>query len=144
MEATDARTPANPGGRKVKHRLLASKSKIASDGHALRKALESPPPPGQPAPGLAHAIDSLSKELATLHADVLRETGGGAKGKQARQLAAQTIADARGSLAKLRAASTAQDQASAVKLIGEGLNLLDDAKRASRKAGKLIGGSWPI
>lgn len=90
MHARPAKTP-NLGAKKVKHRLLASRSRIQRDGRALTKALESTPVPGQPAAEASAAIANLNRQLGQLHTDLVHQTGGGAKGKQARQLTAQTV-----------------------------------------------------
>jgi hypothetical protein len=139
-----ARSAANAGANKVKHRLLAARSRIKGDTHALTQILGATPVAGQPFPDTSAAIAQLSKHLGTLHADVQRQGGGGAQGKQARQLTARTIQDTQKSLAKLAAASKATDQAAAVKLINEGLRLLHEAKLTSHKAGKAMQGTWPI
>jgi hypothetical protein len=144
MDAEVARAPTNPGAAKVRRRLLASRARIQRDGHALTVALSIAPVASQPPPAAAVAIADLRKQLAQIHADVQHESGGGATGAKARKLTTQTIADARNCLAKLDAAMTAPDQATALKLLGEGFKLLGDAKGKSRKAGTTLGGSWPL
>lgn len=144
MEATSASAAPNPGAHKVKRRLLASRSQIKTDSHALANVLGRAPVPGQPLPDPSAAIAQLRKHLKTLHADIQGQVGGGAQGKKARKLSAQVIADTEASLANLVAASKAKDQASAVKLINAGLRHLKDAERTSRAAGKALGGTWPI
>jgi hypothetical protein len=144
MDARSARAAPNPGADKVKRRLLASRSRLRADGHALINVLGKAPVPGQPLPDTSAAISHLSEHLKALHADIQRQAGGGAQGKKARRLAALTIADTEASLAKLAAASKATDQASAVKLINAGLRHLKDAERTSRDAGKALEGTWPI
>jgi hypothetical protein len=144
MDASSARASSNPGAAKVKRRLLASRSQIKADGHALINLLGTAPVPGQPLPDTSAAIAALSKHLKTLHGDIQRQAGGGARGKKARRLSALTIANIEMSLAKLAAASKATDQASAVKLIDAGLKHLKEAKRTSRDAGKALEGTWPI
>jgi hypothetical protein len=144
MDARAAKKAPNPGANKVKHRLLASRSRIHGDGKALRRAFATAPVPGQPHTDATAAIAHLRNHLATLEAEIQHQTGGGAAGKKARQLTAQTIADTRNSLAKLDAASKATDQAAAVKLINDGMTLLEKAKKTSRKAGKSLEGAWPL
>ncbi|MGH2867300.1 MAG: hypothetical protein ACRDNK_06990 [Solirubrobacteraceae bacterium] len=144
MDARAAKKAPNPGANKVKHRLLASRSRIEGDGRALKRAFATAPVPGSPHPDATAAITHLRNHLATLEAEIQHQTGGGANGKKARQLTAQTIADTRSSLAKLDAASKATDQATAVKLINDGMTLLQKAKKTSRQAGKSLEGAWPL
>lgn len=144
MDARAAKKAPNPGANKVKHRLLASRSRIHGDARALRKAFTTAPVPGNPHPDAEAAITHLSNHLATLQAEIQHQTGGGATGKKARQLTAQTIADTRAGLAKLTAASKAPDQASAVRLISDGLKLLNQAKKTSSRAGHSLETSWPL
>ena len=145
MEASASNAAAtNPGAAKVKRSLLAGRSRIQADSHALIAILGQAPVAGQPAPDTSAAIAQLNTHLKALHAAIQRESGGGAKGKAARRLTAQTIADIQASLDKLSKASSTTDPAAAVKLMNEGLRLLAEAKKTSRTAGKALGGTWPL
>lgn len=133
------------GTDKTRTRLRSARKSIAADSRALTSVLaKRPTGPGKRLPSASPAITRLREHLRGVRADVLRQTGGGTSGRQGRELTALALRRTDQSLAKLATASRTADQKAAAALLDDGIRLLDEAERASRKAGKALGSSWPL
>ena len=125
--------------------LRAARPQLDADGKAMDRASSGELyGPGEAYIDLGDAIAKMRKDIRSLRASVVAQTGRTPAAASARDLTAQTLLETDQSFEKLAQATDTADPTAATALRDESFRLLSQAAVTSVKAGTALGIPWPL